>query len=225
MTKYRRLRERLLEDGVVSPEELEVPPAATDEELLRVHDADYVNRVKAGTLRREEVRRLGFPWSPALVERSRRSVGGTLAACRAALEEGASVNLAGGTHHSFEDQAEGFCVFNDAAVAARTLQAEGLARGVLIIDCDVHQGNGTAKIFARDPSVFTFSMHGKRNFPFRKEVSDLDIELEDGIGDEEYLELLEEGLERTLSAPIAGSGHLPGGSGPLSPGIASADWP
>lgn len=200
MTKYRRLRERLLEEGIVQPEDLEVPPAATDEELLRVHDAAYLERVKTGSLSREEVRRLGFPWSPALVERSRRSVGGTLEACRSALREGVSVNLAGGTHHSFRDQAEGFCVFNDAAVAARAMQAEGRVSKVLIIDCDVHQGNGSAKIFFRDSTVFTFSMHGKRNFPFRKEVSDLDIELEDGTRDEAYLDLLEEGLHRALSA-------------------------
>lgn len=198
MAKYARLRQRVVEEGVLRPEDLEIPAAATDEDLLRVHDAGYLKRVKEGSLRREEVRRLGFPWSEGLVERSRRSVGGTLEACRAALEDGCAVNLAGGTHHAFADQAEGFCVFNDAAVAARALQAQDRVKQVLILDCDVHQGNGTASIFANDPSVFTFSLHGRKNFPFRKELSDLDIELEDGTGDETYLALLEEGLDRTL---------------------------
>lgn len=200
MTKYRRLRERVLEDGILDAGDLEVPAAACDEDLLRVHDPSYLERVLAGTLTAREVRRLGFPWSRALVERSRRSVGGTVAACRRALGDGCAVNLAGGTHHAFRDRAEGFCVFNDAAVAARTLQGEGLVGQVLIVDCDVHQGNGTASIFRDDPSVFTFSMHGKRNFPFEKQVSDLDIELEDGTGDDPYLLLLEEGLDRTLRA-------------------------
>ena len=198
MAKYRLLRERLLADGVLSAEDLEVPEPATDEDLERVHTRDYVRRVSTGQLTRQEVRRLGFPWSPALVERSRRSVGGTLAACRQALEDGVSVNLAGGTHHAFVDHGAGFCVFNDAAVAARALQAEGRVRRVAVLDCDVHQGDGTAAIFATDPSVRTISLHGRRNYPFHKEASDLDLELEDGTGDEEYLETLEHALERGL---------------------------
>jgi acetoin utilization deacetylase AcuC-like enzyme len=135
-----------------------------------------------------------------MVERSRRSSGATLAACRAALERGAGVNLAGGTHHAFRDRGEGYCVFNDAAIAALAMQAEGLARRVVIVDCDVHQGNGTASIFATDPTVYTFSIHGANNFPFRKERSDLDIELPDGTGDAVYLAALERGLFHALSA-------------------------
>jgi len=145
------------------------------------------------------VREIGFPWSLEMVERSRRSAGATVAAARDALVQGWSANLAGGTHHAFRDRGEGFCVFNDAAIAARAAQAEaGLAR-VAVIDCDVHQGNGTAAILRGDDSVFTFSIHGARNFPFAKEAGDLDIELADGTGDEEYLRSLERGLEETLA--------------------------
>lgn len=200
MEKYRLLRERVLASGLVRPEDLIVPPAATDEEILRVHDPDYLRRVQAGELERAEVRRIGFPWSPAMVERSRRSAGGTILACREALRNGAAVNLAGGTHHAFRDRGEGFCVFNDAAIAARSLQAGSLVRRVVIVDTDVHQGNGTAAIFADDPSVFTFSIHGRNNFPFHKEKSDLDVELEDGTSDEAYLAALSGGLDRALAA-------------------------
>lgn len=203
MAKYRLLRERAVATGILSEDQLSVPPPATDEDLLRVHEPGYVERVVEGRLTAAEVRRLGFPWSPQLVERSRRSVGGTLAAARTALAEGCAANLAGGTHHAFADRGEGFCVFNDAAVAARALQADTRAdtrvERVLILDCDVHQGNGTASIFEDDPTVFTFSLHGRRNFPFHKEKSDLDVELEDGTGDVPYLELLESALERTLA--------------------------
>jgi len=173
-----------------------VPEAASDEELLRVHDREYLERVKAGTLSENEVRRIGFPWSPQMVERSRRSVGGTIAACRSASNDGVAVNLAGGTHHAFADRGEGFCVFNDAAVAARAVQAEGHAERVLIIDCDVHQGNGTAAIFAEDPTVFTFSIHGANNFPFRKVESDLDVPLPDGVVGDVYQNALDEALDR-----------------------------
>ena len=200
MEKYRLLRERVLASGLVRPEDLIVPPAASDEEILRVHDPDYLRRVQAGELERAEVRRIGFPWSLAMVERSRRSAGGTILACREALENGAAVNLAGGTHHAFRDRGEGFCVFNDAAIASRALQAGSLARRVVIIDTDVHQGNGTAAIFADDPTVFTFSIHGRNNFPFHKEKSDLDVELEDGTADETYLSALSDGLDRALAA-------------------------
>jgi acetoin utilization deacetylase AcuC-like enzyme len=203
MEKYRLLRERVLAAGLVAPEDLLVPHAATDEEILRVHDPEYLRRVAAGELDRPEVRRIGFPWSPAMVERSRRSAGGTLEACRAALEEGAAVNLAGGTHHAFRDRGEGYCVFNDAAIAARAMQAEGRVRRVVVIDCDVHQGNGTAAIFADDPTVFTFSIHGRNNFPFHKERSDLDVELPDGTADSAYLEALEAGLARAVPASRA----------------------
>ncbi|MEM7051948.1 MAG: histone deacetylase [Acidobacteriota bacterium] len=197
MAKYRLLRQRVAGHREI---DLEVPPAAEAVDLLRVHDAAYVSRVVGGALARQEIRRLGFPWSRRLVERSRRSVGGTLAACRWALEDGAAVNLAGGTHHAFADHGEGYCVFNDVAVAARSLLAEGSVRRVLVVDLDVHQGNGTAAIFGGDPRVFTFSMHGRRNFPARKVPGDLDLALEDGTGDDEYLDLLDQALERAFAA-------------------------
>jgi acetoin utilization deacetylase AcuC-like enzyme len=199
MEKYRLLREAVLARGLVAPGDLDVPEAATEEEILRAHDAGYLRRVLAGELTREEVRRIGFPWSPAMVERSRRSAGGTIAACRAALDDGCAVNLAGGTHHSFRDRGEGYCVLNDAAIAARTLQAEGLVERVVVIDTDVHQGNGTAAIFQNDPTVFTFSIHGRNNFPFHKERSDLDVDLADGTADAGYLAALEEGLDHALA--------------------------
>ncbi len=198
MAKYALLRQRIAASPLADAHTLIVPEPATDEELLRVHQADYLERVKSGTLTRAEVRRIGFPWSPQLVERSRRSVGGTIGAGRAAVSDGMAVNLAGGTHHASAGHGEGFCVFNDAAVAARALQAEGLAKRALIVDCDVHQGNGTATIFADDPTVFTFSIHGANNFPFRKGRSDLDIALPDGCAGPDYLAALEQGLERAL---------------------------
>lgn len=196
MEKYRRLRERVAEDRLGA---LRVPEPATDRELLRVHDAGYLSRVVSGALTRDEVRRIGFPWSPELVERSRRSVGGTLSAARAALEDGASANLAGGTHHAYADRGEGFCVFNDVAVAARALQAEGRARRMAVLDLDVHQGNGTAAIFRDDDSVFTLSVHGAGNYPFHKETGDLDLALPDGAGDEPFLEAVESGVGRALA--------------------------
>lgn len=199
MAKYSGLRQRLLETAVLPPEALHEAPAASDEELLRVHTRDYLERVKRGELTPKEQRRIGFPWSPQMVERSRRSTGATIAASRSALQAGVGVNLAGGTHHAFADCGEGYCVFNDVACAARALQSEGSARQILVIDGDVHQGNGTAAIFAGDDSVFTFSIHGAKNFPLYKTVSDLDVPLEDQTGDEEYLRLLEQGLEIAFS--------------------------
>jgi acetoin utilization deacetylase AcuC-like enzyme len=200
MAKYALLRERLLAGGDFAEADFETPPAAGDDELCRAHDAAYVRRVASGEMSPGELKRIGFPWSPEMVERSRRSAGATLAACRAALAKGCAANLAGGTHHAHADRGEGFCVFNDAAVAARAMQAEGRAERIAVIDCDVHQGNGTAAILAGDDSIFTFSIHGARNFPFDKERSDLDIELPDGTGDADYLAALADGLERTLTA-------------------------
>jgi acetoin utilization deacetylase AcuC-like enzyme len=190
MTKYARLRQRVIDEGVVAPSDLHEAPAAPWEALTLAHTPDYVAAVAAGTLPSEMIRRIGFPWSPAMVERSRRSAGATIAAARAALEDGAAVNLAGGTHHAFADRGEGYCVFNDVAVAARVLQNEGRCARIAVIDCDVHQGNGTAAIFRTDPTVFTFSIHGARNYPFRKETSDLDVELPDGADDDVYLTAL-----------------------------------
>jgi acetoin utilization deacetylase AcuC-like enzyme len=176
------------------------PDAATDEMLRLVHTADYVERFVAGSLSAAEIRRLGFPWSPALVERSRRAVGGTVAAARHALVHGTAMNLAGGTHHAFADHGEGFCVFNDVAIAIRLLRGERLIRRAAVIDLDVHQGNGTHAIFAHDADVFTFSMHGGRNYPFEKVAGTLDVDLDDGTEDAEYLRVLEDALPRVLHA-------------------------
>jgi acetoin utilization deacetylase AcuC-like enzyme len=200
MAKYGLLRDRVLESGLGRNGALRVPAAATDDDLGTVHDADYLRRVTSGSLSLQEIRRMGFPWSPGLVERSRRSVGGTIEAARAALRDGVAVNLSGGTHHAFPDRGEGFCVFNDVAVASRVLQREGRARRIAILDLDVHQGNGTAAIFAGDPSVFTLSVHGTNNFPFRKERSDLDLELPDHAGDEPFLEAVGEGVDAAIEA-------------------------
>ena len=195
MEKYARLRATLLASGEFSESDFHLPHAATDEELARAHDPAYIQAVSSGQLTEKAQKAIGFPWSPGMVERSRRSAGATIGACRAAMENGVSANLAGGTHHAFRDRGEGFCVFNDAAVAARAMQVEGKARRVLIVDCDVHQGNGTASILRGDDSIFTFSIHGARNFPFDKEESDLDIELPDGCSDVAYLLRLNEGLD------------------------------
>jgi len=201
-SKYRLLRERIeAQPGLIR---LAPADAATEGELLLVHTPAYVEAVLDGHLSQAQQREIGFPWSPTMAERSRRSVGATVAAARAALREGVAANLAGGTHHAAADKGSGYCVFNDVAVAARLMQAEwhrsrgasaGLLR-VLVIDLDVHQGNGTAAIFREDESVFTFSMHGAKNFPFRKEPSDLDVELADACADEAYLAALDGALAR-----------------------------
>jgi len=198
MDKYRLLYERVAQSNH-GQFELHVPPAASEQQLMLAHDAGYVQRVISGALSEREIRELGFPWSEALVERSRRSNGATIAACRAALEDGAAASLAGGTHHAHRDRAQGYCVFNDSAVASRTLQRDGSVQRVLIADCDVHQGNGTAAIFRDDPTVFTLSIHGEANFPKRKEQSDLDIALPDGTGDDVYLQALRRGLSEALA--------------------------
>jgi acetoin utilization deacetylase AcuC-like enzyme len=199
MAKYRLLRERLAQE-VPEIEMLAAQPA-TDGELALVHTPEYIQSVVQGSLSAQAQREIGFPWSPAMVERSRRSAGATVMAARAALwgGEGLAANLAGGTHHAYADHGSGFCVFNDAAVATRLMQAEWGRRyvrplKVAIVDLDVHQGNGTARIFANDPQVFTLSLHGARNFPFAKESSDLDVELPDGCDDDAYLEALDQAL-------------------------------
>lgn len=195
MAKYARLRERVQRSGLA---EMCIPAPVSDAQILRCHDLAYLSKVKTGTLSSKEIRRIGFPWSVEMVERSRRSAGATLAAAEAALTEGIAVNLAGGTHHACTDHGEGFCVWNDAAITARDLQARGLVERVIIIDCDVHQGNGTAQITDGDPTIFTFSIHGEKNFPHRKFPSDLDIGLPDGLTDDDYLMLIEEGVQRAL---------------------------
>jgi acetoin utilization deacetylase AcuC-like enzyme len=240
MAKYRLLRERLVAEQILTAADLEIPDPISWDDLRLVHDAAYVEAVSVGTLSADAQRRIGFPWSPMMVERSRRSVGATLAAaresirCRAArsgpptvrgpaafaasplrraspkLAEfsgerrrespalPANCNLAGGTHHAFRDRGEGYCVFNDVAVAACALLRDGTIARAAVVDCDVHQGNGTAAIFQDEPAVFTFSLHGAKNFPFRKETSDLDVTFEDGTGDDEYLTTLAEHLPDVL---------------------------
>jgi acetoin utilization deacetylase AcuC-like enzyme len=216
MQKYALLRQRVAESGLIAPEEMRVPHAATDIEITRAHAPDYLRRVQSGQLTPQEIRRIGFPWSPEMVERSRRSSGATIEACRAALEDGFAANLAGGTHHAFPDYGQGFCIFNDSAVAARAMQAEGRAQRVVIIDCDVHQGNGTAAILAGDPTIFTFSIHGAKNFPFHKERSDLDIELDDGTDDATYLAALAQGLQQVLDLAQAELAIYLAGADPFS---------
>jgi acetoin utilization deacetylase AcuC-like enzyme len=196
--KYGLLRRAVEAAALVPPHDLLIPEPATDEQLLLAHDAGYLHRVTSGQLTPLEIRRIGLPWSPELVIRARYSTGGTIAACRAALQDGVAVNLAGGTHHASRDRGQGYCLFNDVVVAARTMQAEGRCRAALVVDCDVHQGNGTAALARDDPSIFAFSIHSESNFPLHKEDGDLDIALPDGTGDLAYLEALEEGLLRAL---------------------------
>ena len=198
MEKYRLLRERVDASGLVRDDEKVVPHAVGLRELLLAHDADYALAAIKGGLTDSEMRRIGFPWSAWLIERSRRSAGATTEGCFAAIEDGFAVNLAGGTHHAFRDHGEGYCVFNDSVVAARCVQRAGKIQRIAVIDCDVHQGNGTAAICRLNPSIFTFSIHGARNYPTRKEIGDLDIELADGTGDREYLDRLEVGVRQTM---------------------------
>ena len=191
MAKYPLLREILVEEGLLAASDVLEPGEAAIADLRLVHTDDYLDKLARGTLDAAEVRRLGVPWSPALFRRSRLAAQGTLDAARAAQVDGLAGNLAGGTHHAFPSHGEGFCVLNDVAVAIRVLQRDGDIRRALVIDLDVHQGNGTAAIFASDPDVFTFSMHGERNYPLQKMRSTLDVGLADGLGDDEYLALLE----------------------------------
>ncbi|HEX5975169.1 MAG TPA: histone deacetylase [Rubrobacteraceae bacterium] len=198
MIKYSMLRESVAASGICGPEEMIVPHPVSDAEILRSHEEGYLRRVASGTLTEKEMRRIGFPWSKRMVERSRRASGGTLGACLAALEDGFAANLAGGTHHAFADRGEGYCVLNDSAIAARAVQAEGLVERIVVVDTDVHQGNGTAAIVRSDATIYTLSIHGAKNFPFRKEESDLDLALPDGADDGEFLDALADGLERAL---------------------------
>jgi len=196
--KYNLLWRRVTGQGIIRPSNVYDPQPASVAALFRVHDRSYVDRVLQGEMSAGEMRRIGFPWSPYLPKRSRRSCGGTIQTCKAALEDGVAANLAGGTHHAFPDHGEGYCVFNDCAVAARAIQFERLARKIIIIDCDVHQGNGSAAVFKSDTTVFTFSIHGYYNYPFNKETSDLDIALDDHTGDAAYLNALDAGLSHAL---------------------------
>ena len=198
MLKYELLPGQLLHEGTATAADFFVAVPPPDEDILRVHDADYYQRLRAGQLTRQEERATGFPWSPELFEREITILGGTIECARRALVHGVAFNIAGGTHHAFRDRGEGFCLLNDQAAAAAWLLAHGHAQKVLIVDLDVHQGNGTAAIFRAEPRVFTFSMHGGRNYPARKEQSDLDLPLSDGTTDAEYLALLAETLPRLL---------------------------
>ena len=219
MDKYRMLREAA--EAAIPDLQLLTAPAATEGELALAHEPAWIASVFEGRLTAAQEREIGFPWSPQMVERSRRSVGATIAAARSALLDGQGVaaNLAGGTHHAYAHKGSGYCVFNDVAVAARLMQAEWHRRHrealrVLVIDLDVHQGNGTASIFRQDRSVFTLSLHGERNFPFRKETSDLDVELPDGCTDEPYLQALHQALnevdEQLQAAPARLAFYLAG---------------
>src|SRR5215213_7098724 len=200
--KFELVRDRLVAEGTLAPAEMYEPREAPVADVLLAHTDDYVTRLRAGSLTQREIRRLGLLWSKALVRRSFLATAGTCAAARFALDEGIGANLAGGTHHAFPDRGEGFCVLNDVAVAVRVLQRDGRARRFAVVDLDVHQGNGTAHIFAGDPDVFTFSMHGAKNYPLFKLRSTLDVELPDGTTDGEYLETLAAHLPRAF-------GHAP----------------
>ncbi len=196
MNKYWLLRERVAAAALGT---MRQPDPASDAQILRAHDADYLERMVGGRMTEKEMRRIGFPWSEQMVERSRRASGATIGACRSALAgAGVAVNLAGGTHHAYADHGEGYCVFNDSVIATRAMQDERLARRIVVIDLDVHQGNGTAAICASDETIFTFSMHGAKNFPFHKERSDLDIALPTDTGDEAYLAALDDGLAEAI---------------------------
>nr|WP_216862262.1 histone deacetylase [Polynucleobacter sp. 15G-AUS-farblos] len=194
MEKYSKLRNLV---GALDGIELVEAPAASDTQILYAHDPQYLINIIQGNLSPKEQREIGFPWSERMVERSRRSAGATVAACKAAMSEGIAVNLAGGTHHAYRDMGSGFCVFNDSAIAARALQKEVSSKlKIAIIDLDVHQGNGTASILQQDSSIFTLSIHGENNFPFQKEVSDLDFGLADECEDQTYLKALENCLDQ-----------------------------
>jgi acetoin utilization deacetylase AcuC-like enzyme len=196
--KYRMLREDMLRQGIVGPHELELSPPTSRADLLRAHTAGYVDAFLAGGLSADSMRRIGLPWSEHLAQRTLATMGGTIAAMRAALQDGFSGQLAGGTHHAHADFGAGYCVFNDFAIAALTALEEGLAARIAIVDLDVHQGDGNAAILAANPAMFVFSMHGEKNFPFRKAISTLDIALADGTGDDVYLHRLHDGLEAVL---------------------------
>jgi acetoin utilization deacetylase AcuC-like enzyme len=198
MDKYRLVPARLLSEETLSSEHFLEPEAATLDDILRVHTPEYVHAFVNGTLDRKAMLRIGLPWSPELVRRAFAVIGGTIGAAQLALDEGVAANLAGGTHHAFADHGEGYCIFNDMVIAMRRLRVDGVARRFLVIDLDVHQGNGTAALCQGDAEVFTFSIHGENNYPARKEQSSWDIALPDGVQDETYLELLTQALPRIL---------------------------
>ncbi len=198
MIKYDLLPQQLLHEGTCEEQHLFEPTIPDDQYILEAHDASYFERLRNLELKPSEVRKIGFPLSPELVERERIIADGTLKGCDFALKYGIAMNIAGGTHHAYSNRGEAFCMLNDQAIGACYLKSRGLANKILIVDLDVHQGNGTAEIFKNDPSFFTFSMHGKANYPFKKEISDLDIALEKGTDDSTYLGILKETLPRLI---------------------------
>ncbi len=197
--KYRLIREQVVAEGTLGPKDLLEPTLVVPTDVRLVHTDAYWEQLTRGTLSLSAIRRLGLPWSEALLQRSRASVQGTLTAARIAIRDGVAINLAGGTHHAFPDRGEGYCVLNDIAIAIRCLQRDAWMQRMAVIDCDVHQGNGTAAIFAHEPDVYTFSIHGANNFPLVKVPGSLDIGLPDGTDDEEYLRTLEAAVPRILT--------------------------
>ncbi|MHB1095245.1 MAG: histone deacetylase family protein [Gemmatimonadaceae bacterium] len=198
IAKYALLRNAVLAEGIVDGAHLHEPAAVSREDVLLTHDEAYLTRLERGALPAAEQRRLGFPWSDALVARALRAAGGTCEAAAAALEHGVAMNLAGGTHHAFATHGEGYCVLNDVVIAWRLLRRDGRVSRAAVIDLDVHQGNGTHALCTDDPDIYSFSMHGRRNYPFHKVSGSLDIELDDGTGDAGYLDLLAAALPRVL---------------------------
>jgi acetoin utilization deacetylase AcuC-like enzyme len=196
--KYRLVYERLLQEGIATPEDLLKPTPATDEDILRVHSQDYVYKLKTGSLTRAEVMRMEVPYSTELIEACWLAAGGSILAARRALEDGFSANIGGGFHHAYPDHGEGFCVIHDVAVAIRRMQADGAIERAMVVDTDVHQGNGTAAIFGGDETVFTMSIHQEHNYPYPKPPSTVDVNLPDGIGDADYLAILEKYLHRSF---------------------------
>lgn len=199
MEKYELVPQQLLHEGLVDEGQFFHPEQLTEEDILLTHTQEYWNKLKTNTLTKKEIRKIGFPVRPSLIDRGRYIAKGTVDCVRYALEYGVAMNVAGGTHHAFADSGEGFCIFNDFAIAANYYLTRNLLKKILIVDLDVHQGNGTAKIFEDDPRVFTFSMHGEKNYPVRKEKSDLDIGVPDGTADEDYLGILYNTLPQLIT--------------------------
>jgi acetoin utilization deacetylase AcuC-like enzyme len=197
--KYRLIKERLLREGIARPEDLVEPAAASDEDIALVHDREYIRKLQAGKLSYLEILRLEIPYSPQLIRAVWLCAGGSILAGRMALQNAIGINIGGGFHHAYPDHGEGFCVLNDIAIAIRRLQKDGDIKDAITVDCDVHQGNGTAAIFAGDHTVFTLSIHQENNYPYPKPPSDLDINLEDGADDDQYLARLAEGLDKALA--------------------------
>jgi acetoin utilization deacetylase AcuC-like enzyme len=199
-TKYRRIAERVIAEGLVHPASLCLPRQCSWDDLATVHTAEYLGKIRSGTLSVDEIRTLELPWVPALVDGFRLMTGGTCVAAELALEHGTAAHLGGGFHHAFPNHGEGFCLFNDVAVAIRRLQRDGRIERAAIVDCDVHHGNGNAVVFERDASVFTFSIHQQHNYPLFKPRSDLDVGLDDGVGDRDYLSRLCEALPAVMAS-------------------------